>query len=104
MEFKRQHPTVAAGMTNRKHPNECPMLLRTYAPWNMVRGKEASCLCINCEGTNAVKRGSKAVLNLIQTIAPSIESEDNIDKDNDDWMQLIEDDNIANVTSINNVN
>ncbi len=40
------------------------MALRMYAPWNMVKGKDSSCLCVNCEGTNAIKRGSKATLKL----------------------------------------
>ena len=31
----------------------------------MVKGKDSSCLCVNCEGTNAVKHGSKAALKLL---------------------------------------
>jgi hypothetical protein len=44
------------------------MLLQTHAPWNMIKGKDSSCLCINCEGTNAVSRGSKAVMRMIKPI------------------------------------
>ncbi len=65
LEFKRNHPGIAAQIANNNQPNECPMALRTYAPWNMVKGKDSSCLCVNCEVTNAIKRGSKATLKIL---------------------------------------
>jgi hypothetical protein len=58
----------------------------------MVKGKDLSCLCVNCEGTNAIKRGSKAALKLLlpariaNAIAPiSIngENKDELDAEND---------------------
>jgi hypothetical protein len=44
-----------------------------HVPWNMIKGKEISCLCINCEGTNAVRHGSKAVMRMIKPIVISDE-------------------------------
>ena len=41
------------------------MHIRYYAPWEMRKGKNSSCLCIHCEGTNAARRGAKAAINLI---------------------------------------
>ena len=41
------------------------MHIRYYAPWKMRKGKNSSCLCIHCEGTNAARRGAKAAINLI---------------------------------------
>jgi hypothetical protein len=34
----------------------------------MIKGKDSSSLCINCEGTNAVRHGSKAVMRMIKPI------------------------------------
>jgi hypothetical protein len=45
----------------------------------MIKGKDSSCLCINCEGTNAVRRGSKAVMRMIKPIVIS-EEPDNGDE------------------------
>jgi hypothetical protein len=92
LDFKRQHTGIAAQIVNTNQINECPMALRTYAPWNMVKGKDSSCLCVNCEGTNAIKRGSKAALKLLlpariaDAIAPTSingENEDELDAEND---------------------
>ena len=35
----------------------------------MVKGKDSSCLRINCEGINAIKRGQKAVSSLLVEIS-----------------------------------
>ncbi|KAL7425741.1 hypothetical protein ACHAXH_001300 [Discostella pseudostelligera] len=55
---KDEHPArMAAHIRNgNQEPNNCPMVLRLHAPWNMIKGKDSSCLllCINCKGTNAV--------------------------------------------------
>ena len=73
VEFQREHPAMAMQIKNNNQPNKCPMLLWTHAPWNMIKGKDSSCLCINCEGTNAVRRGSKAVMRMIKPIVISDE-------------------------------
>jgi hypothetical protein len=58
----------------------------------MVKGKDSSCLCVNCEGTNAIKRGFKAALKLLlpariaNAIAPTSingENKDELDAEND---------------------
>jgi hypothetical protein len=67
-EFKREHPSIAGHIENHNQPNECPTILRTHAAWNMVKGTDSSCLCINCEGTNAVKRGSKAAIEMLKSV------------------------------------
>ena len=66
--FQMEVPGIAAKIINPKQPHECPMLLRTHAPWEMTKGSDSSCLCINCEGTNAVRRGSKAAVNIIEKL------------------------------------
>ncbi len=73
VEFQQEHPAKAMQIKNNNQPIECPMLLRTHAPWNMIKGKDSSCLCINCEGTNAVRRGSKAIMRMIKPIVISDE-------------------------------
>lgn len=67
-EFKIEHPAIAAHIQNPNQPNECPSRLRFHAPWNMMKGTDSSCLCINCEGTNAVKCGAKAAMAIIMTM------------------------------------
>ena len=55
-------------MQNNKNPNECPKLLRDHTPWEMVKGHNSPCLCTKCEGANAIKRGSKTAIKLIEPI------------------------------------
>ena len=68
IEFQKEHVAIAVKIRNPNQPNECPTALRAHAPWNMIKGKDASCLCINCEGTNAVIRGLKGALKLIMQV------------------------------------
>lgn len=80
-EFKREHPSIAGHIENSNQPNECPTILRTHAPWNMVKGSDSSCLCINCEGTNAVKRGSKRAIEILYSVLAVDVDDNSIDAD-----------------------
>jgi hypothetical protein len=51
-EFQKVNPGIAEKIAVRDKPNKCPSLLINYAPWEMCKGKDSSCLCLNCEGTN----------------------------------------------------
>eukprot|EP00984_Skeletonema_dohrnii_P024294 scaffold13403_cov120-Skeletonema_dohrnii-CCMP3373.AAC.1 len=84
--FQTEHAHIAEKVMNPKYPNECPMILRTHAPWEMTKGTNSSCLCINCEGTNAAKRGARAAVNFMSTIIEEIEDGIN-DGDNDTVME-----------------
>ena len=93
-EFKREHPSIAEHIANCNQPNECPTLLRTHAPWNMVKGSDSSCLCINCEGTNAVKRGSKRAIEMMKSVlqVDLVHNENNLDADDSEIVVLDGDD------------
>lgn len=92
VDFQREHPSIAVQIRNNNQPNECPRLLRTHAPWNLIKGKDSSCLCINCEGTNAVIRGSKAALKMISQILPQQSDTDDEETDDTTTMSLNGDD------------
>jgi len=47
------------------------MHLPYYSPWEMRKGKNWSCLCIHCDGTNAARRGAKATIDLM-TVGTSV--------------------------------
>ena len=75
--FKKYAPHIAEKIAVKDRPNECPSLLWKEAPWELVKGTDSSCLCTNCEGTNALRRGQNkacAILLDIQT-APDIPEE-----------------------------
>ncbi len=38
-EFQKEHVAIADKLRNNNHPNECPSALRTYASWNLIKGK-----------------------------------------------------------------
>jgi len=79
----------------------------------MRKGKNSSCLCIHCEGTNAARRGSKAAINLITVVtsdndtpilclpttptitSPSAETEDPIDEVEDSATVTIVEDSVT---------
>ncbi len=77
--FCIEHPELAAQLRNDNQPNTCPMLLRTHAPWEMVPAKDASCLCINCEGMNALLRGvggaTAAIDSLVERLGAATDCE-----------------------------
>jgi hypothetical protein len=52
-EFKKVQPGIADKIRNTNNPNECPIMICTHAPWEMVKGTDSLCLCINCTGMNA---------------------------------------------------
>jgi hypothetical protein len=70
--FKIEHPEVAAQLQNNNMPHKCPMLLRLHAPWEMIKAKDVSCLCINCEGMNALLRGVCAATDAINRIVDRV--------------------------------
>ena len=65
-DFQIKYSSIAAQI-QYPAPNEskCPMHIRYYAPLEMRKGKNSSCLCIHCKGTNAARCGTKVVINLI---------------------------------------
>ena len=84
-EVEKDEPGISDKVRNREYPKECPSILHKYAPWQLIKCKDSSCLCTNCEGTNAVKRG---VSGAIKTIAPIVNNlcqvieENGVDDDN----------------------
>ena len=71
-EFQTAHPVIADKICNPAAATECPTLLCTHAPWEMVKGTCASCLCVNCEGMNACRRGEKSSLKSINRLKNNI--------------------------------
>lgn len=55
-------------------PHRCPQLLRTHAPWEMIKAKNVSCLCINWEGMNALLRGVPAATDAINRVVDRVET------------------------------
>ena len=86
-EFQAKNSGIADKIRNREYPKECPSMLRTYAPGQLVKGKDSSCLCINCEGTNAVRRGRRAATKAIEPLKTNI---NNNKDDTEDWMDDID--------------
>ncbi|KAL7490747.1 hypothetical protein ACHAWT_000278 [Skeletonema menzelii] len=76
-----EHSELANQIRNPKMPHKCPMLLSTHAPWEMIKAKDVSCLCINCEGMNALLRGVSGALTAINIIVNRIESSNDILRD-----------------------
>eukprot|EP00984_Skeletonema_dohrnii_P017124 scaffold7728_cov75-Skeletonema_dohrnii-CCMP3373.AAC.2 len=74
--FTIEHAELAEQLRNDKQPNKCPMLLYTHAPWEMVKARDVSCLCINCEGMNATMRGvsgaTAAIDSIIERVGTSV--------------------------------
>jgi hypothetical protein len=71
-EFQKVKPGIANLIRNPEAKAECPTVLRTYAPWEMVKGTKSSCLCLNCEGMNACRRGSKATIKAIAEVKNNV--------------------------------
>ena len=67
-DFRAEEPVVASTITNTEHPTRHPTLFRTAAPWQMVKGKEESCLCTSCESMSAVKRGQQSVAKVLENV------------------------------------
>ena len=67
-DFRAEEPVVAATIINPDHPTTHPTLFRTAAPWQMVKGKEGSCLCTSCESMSAVKRGQQSVVKVLEGV------------------------------------
>ena len=66
--FQVEHPGIADKIRNQDNPKECPSIIRQHAPWELVKGKDSSCLCMNCEGTNAVVRGTKGAIKTVGSL------------------------------------
>lgn len=81
-EFKKTNKGIADLIGNPNYPDEPPTLFRSSAPWNMVKGRDSSCLCTNCETTNCALRGKKQALGamelLLETcvVAPPADDDD----------------------------
>ena len=80
-KFKKEHADLGAKYLNEKMPNTCPRILRDNSPWEMRRAHDSSCLCINCEGMNVLRRGVSAACTAIDTIIAN--AIDSIDNNND---------------------
>jgi hypothetical protein len=67
-EFEKVQPGIADKIRNTNNPNECPMMIQTYALWEMVKGTDSSCLCINCEGMYACQCGCMGAIKVIDQL------------------------------------
>jgi hypothetical protein len=67
-EFEKVQPGIADKIRTTISPNECRTMIRTYAPWEMVKGTDSSCLCINCKGMNACKHGCMGAIKFIDQL------------------------------------
>ena len=74
IKFKQEHSDLAAKYQNEKLPNTCPKILRDYAPWEMRRTHDSSCLCSDCEGMNALRRGVTGACAAIDEIIKHVET------------------------------
>ena len=66
--FQNYSPEVANFIFNENNPNKCPSILKTLAPWELVQGIYSTCLCVNYEGTNALRRGKNKACEYIEDI------------------------------------
>ena len=71
-EFQKVEPGIANLIRNPEAKGECPTILRTFAPWEMVKGTNSSCLCLNCEGINACRCGSKTTIKAIEEVKNNV--------------------------------
>ena len=71
-KFQKVEPGIANLIRNPEAKAECPTILRTYAPWEMVKGTNSSCLCLNCEGMNACRCGSKSTVKAIEEVKKNV--------------------------------
>jgi hypothetical protein len=67
-EFGKVQPGIADKIHNTISPNECPTMIRMYAPWEMVKGTDSLCLCINCKGMNSCWRGCMGAIKVIDQL------------------------------------
>ena len=67
-EFQQEDPNTVLKIADPNHPDDCPMLFRTCAPWELCFGKDSSCLCTGCENTNTVFRGKKKAKRQLEII------------------------------------
>jgi hypothetical protein len=44
------------------------MMIQMYGPWEMVKGTDSLCLCINCKGTNACQPGCMGAIKVIDQL------------------------------------
>ena len=87
-EFEKVQPGIADKIRNTNNPNECPIMIQMYAPWEMVKGTDSSCLCINCEGMNACQSvcmgAVKVIAQLIMQYNMSYDEHFTVSDNNDD--------------------
>ena len=74
IKFKAEHTILAEKYTIPKKPNTCPKVLRDYSPWEMRKAHDSSCLCSDCGGMDALRRGSTGACNAIDAIMKQIKS------------------------------
>jgi hypothetical protein len=67
-EFEKVQPGIADKIRNTNNPNECPMMIQMYPPWEMVKGTDSLCLCINCKGMNACQGGCTGAIKVINQL------------------------------------
>lgn len=70
--FQKYSPGIAARIVNKSNPSKAPTMLSKFAPPELVKGKDASCLCINCEGTNQIKRGGRTAGDILKKILANV--------------------------------
>ncbi|KAL7549077.1 hypothetical protein ACHAWF_012345 [Thalassiosira exigua] len=67
-KFRQEHADIAVRYTYEKLPNKCPKILRDHAPWEMIKAYDSSCLCIDCEGMNCLRRGISGAKSIIDDV------------------------------------
>ena len=68
LKFVNEHPSIADKYRYKKRPFQCPRILRDNAPWEMVKATSASCLCGDCEGMDALRRGAMGACAIIDNV------------------------------------
>ena len=59
---------MSADIIYPKEHYQYMMLLQIHAPWEIIKGADSSCLCINCEDINAAKREINKVIESINRL------------------------------------
>ena len=72
IDFEKQHQGFAYKLQNSEAPMECPIILRTYVSWKIVKEEDSSCLCVDCEGMNACRRGPKTLIKSMDELKSNI--------------------------------
>jgi hypothetical protein len=68
LSFSRDEPALAAKVGDPAKPLTVPTIFRNAAPWNLVKGKEKSCLCLTCEELECKSRAQRHVVKKLEAV------------------------------------